>query len=259
MKVGILAGGFGTRLAEETGLRPKPMVEIGGIPIVWHIMESFARQGHKEFVIALGYKGDVIKDYFTNFALRSTSLTIDLATGHVSQLGDSPVDWKVHLLDTGLHTMTGGRVRQVAEFIGNEPFFLTYGDGLANVDLAALEQYHRRTGAKATLTAVRPPSRFGDLELDADVVVTFREKPLDLQGWINGGFFVVEPEVAGLITGDDVIWEREPLERLAASGDLAAFRHEGFWQCMDTIRDRQILEEHWSSGKPGWLKTSTPL
>jgi glucose-1-phosphate cytidylyltransferase len=252
MKVAILCGGLGTRLSEETVLRPKPMVEVGGRPILWHIMKGYAAQGFNEFVLALGYKGGMIKDYFLDYRHHATSLTVDLKTGRVSLHDGDCEEWTVHLLDTGLNTMTGGRVRRVAEFIGDEPFMLTYGDGVTDVDFNALVRFHRCQRRLATVTAVRPPTRFGDLTLDGHEVINFAEKPQMGEGWINGGFFVLEPKVASYIAGDDVIWEREPIERLAREGQLVAYQHGGFWRCMDTVRDVQLLESYWQGGAAHW-------
>jgi glucose-1-phosphate cytidylyltransferase len=250
MKVVILCGGMGTRLSEETALRPKPMVEIGGRPILWHIMKSFSAQGFNEFVLALGYKGHVIKDYFLDYRHHACSLTLDLRSGRISLHDGDCENWTLHLLDTGLNTMTGGRVRRAAEFIGDEPFVLTYGDGVTNADFEALVRFHRCHKRLATVTAVRPPTRFGDLTLDGPNVTNFAEKPQLGEGWINGGFFVLEHRAAMYAAADEVIWEREPLERLAREGELVAFKHDGFWRCMDTIRDVQLLESFWSSGAP---------
>jgi glucose-1-phosphate cytidylyltransferase len=252
MKVAILCGGLGTRLSEETVLRPKPMVEIGGRPMVWHIMKGYAEHGFNEFVLALGYKGEMIKDYFLDYRHHVNSLTVCLRTGKTT-LHDGPCeDWTVHLLNTGLHTMTGGRVLKLARFVGNETFMLTYGDGLSDLDSRDLLEFHRSHGRLVTVTAVRPPTRFGDLTLDGDSVVNFAEKPQIGEGWISGGFFVVEPGVADYIEGDGTIWEREPLERLAKDGQVAAYRHEGFWRCADTLRDVRLLEEFWNSGAARW-------
>lgn len=252
MKVVILCGGLGTRLSEETVNRPKPMVEIGGKPILWHIMKGYGAQGFKEFVLALGYKAEVIKEYFLDFRLHSSSLTVALGTGDV-RLHDNPCDdWTVHLLDTGLLTMTGGRVSRAARFIGDETFMLTYGDGVSDIDFRKLLEFHRRHQKLVTVTAVRPPTRFGDLSLDGDNVVSFVEKPQIGEGWINGGFFVVEPAAAEYVTGDEVIWEREPLERLAREGQLVAYRHDGFWRCMDTLRDMKLLDAMWQNGEARW-------
>jgi glucose-1-phosphate cytidylyltransferase len=256
MKVVILAGGLGTRLQEETVLRPKPMVEVGGRPILWHIMKTFGAQGFDEFVVALGYKSEVVKDYFVNYRHRRNSMSVHLGTGKVEvhrdadEAGDEA--WTVHLLDTGVATQTAGRVRRAAEFIGPEPFLLTYGDGVADVDVRRLLAFHRRHGRLATVTAVRPPSRFGGIAMEGDRVARFEEKPQIGEGWINGGFFVLEPGVAKYLGGDDQPFEREPLERLAEDGELFAYRHDGFWQCMDTLRDVRYLEGLWQSGKVPW-------
>ena len=250
--VGILAGGFGTRLSEETALKPKPMVEIGRQPILWHIMKIYSSYGFNEFVIALGYKGEVTKDYFLNYRFRASSLTIRLNRGEIAVCDGDCEDWTVHLLDTGLHTQTGGRVKRVAQSIGNETFMLTYGDGVANVDVNRLLAFHRSHGRLATVTAVRPPARFGGLSFDGDRVVRFEEKPQIGEGWINGGFFVLEPGVLDYIESDDIIFEREPLERLAQDGQLVAYRHDDFWQCMDTLRDVRLLESLWQEGNAPW-------
>lgn len=252
MKVAILAGGLGTRLSEETTVKPKPMVEIGGKPMLWHIMKIYAAHGFKEFVIALGYKGEVIKDYFLNHHYHSNSLTVQLRTGGVLTHNRDGEDWTVHLLDTGYDTQTGGRVKQVAEFVGNEPFMLTYGDGVSNVHIPSLLEFHRKKQKLATLTAVRPPARFGQLVFDGDRVIRFEEKPQVGEGWINGGFFVLQPEIAKYIDDNSTYWEREPLERLSANDQLSAYRHEDFWQCMDTLRDVHLLEKLWQEGKAPW-------
>ena len=252
MKVAILAGGLGTRLSEETTVKPKPMVEIGEQPMLWHIMKIYATYGFKEFVLALGYKGEVIKDYFVNYRVRSQSLTVKLATGDITVHDGNGEDWTVHLLDTGSATQTGGRVKRVAEFIGNESFMLTYGDGVADIDLKRLLEHHRRHGKLATVTAARPPSRFGGIAFDGDLVREFTEKPQIGEGWINGGFFVLEPGIAKYIKDDAAIWEREPMEGLARDGQLAAYRHEGYWQPMDTLREKQLLLDLWNSGKAPW-------
>jgi glucose-1-phosphate cytidylyltransferase len=253
MKVAILAGGFGTRLSEETMYKPKPMIEIGEQPILWHIMKLYSTQGFKEFVIALGYKGEFIKEYFVNYRFRASNLTVRLGSGEISiHDGASHEDWIVHLLDTGLQTQTGGRLKRVAQLIGSETFMLTYGDGLADIDLQSLLAFHRDQGKLATVTAVRPPSRFGGLTFHGSLVKEFVEKPQIGEGWINGGFFVLEPGVLNYIDGDDVVWERGPMERLAAAGQLAAYRHDGFWQCMDTMRDKRQLEELWQSNHSPW-------
>ena len=252
MKAVILAGGFGTRIAEETTTRPKPMVEIGGHPILWHIMKAYAAQGFKEFVIALGYKGETVKDYFLNYHLRTSSLSVRLSTGESIIRGGEREDWLIHLLDTGDRTQTGGRIRRAAQFIGREPFAATYGDGVSDVDLRALLSFHKAHGKLATVTAVRPPARFGGLTFDGDFVAEFVEKPQIGEGWINGGFFVFEPGIVDYLTGDECILEREPLERLAVERQLVAYRHEGFWQCMDTMRDLQLLNNLWQGGHAPW-------
>lgn len=252
MKAVILCGGLGTRLSEETVLKPKPMVEIGGMPVLWHIMKLYAAHGVNEFVLALGYKGEVIKDFFVNYRYRSRSLTVELKKGHVTvHQGDSE-DWTVHLLDTGLNTQTGGRLKRAAQFIGNEPFLATYGDGVASLDIRGLLAMHRQSGRLATVTAVRPPARFGSMIFDGDLVTRFEEKPQAGEGWINGGFFVLQPEVGSYIEEDSTLWERGPMEKLAADGQLAAYRHNGFWQCMDTLRDVRLLEMLWQENRAPW-------
>lgn len=250
MKVGILAGGFGTRLAEETVSRPKPMVEVGGYPIIWHIMNIYAHHGMNEFMIALGYRAEVIKDYFLNYHYRSSNLTIDLKSGKTTVHDVDRPDWKVHLLDTGLNTMTGGRVKQLARF-AQGTFMMTYGDGVANIDLTALLHFHRQHGKLATVTAVRPPARFGNIQLNEEQVVGFHEKPQIGEAWINGGFFILEPQVVDYIADNQTIWEREPMERLAAAGELMAYQHTDFWQCMDTLRDVSYLNGLWET-QPPW-------
>ncbi|MBI5294291.1 MAG: glucose-1-phosphate cytidylyltransferase [Chloroflexi bacterium] len=252
MKVAILAGGLGTRLSEETTIKPKPMVEIGGKPILWHIMKTYSSFGFKEFVVALGYKGEMIKDYFLNYHHYSHNLTVQIETGAVTIHKRESEDWTIHLLDTGYETQTGGRVKQVAEFVGDEPFMLTYGDGVSNVNIAELLDFHRRHGKLATLTAVRPPARFGQLIFDGDQINRFEEKPQVGEGWINGGFFVLQPEIVRYVDGNSTYWEREPLERLSADNQLAAYRHADFWQCMDTLRDKKMLEGLWQDGVAPW-------
>ena len=252
MKVAILAGGLGTRLSEETSLRPKPMVEIGGRPILWHIMKIYANYGYKEFVVALGYKGEIIKDYFINYHNRARSLTVDLKTGRLTAHEAESEDWTVHLLDTGHETNTGGRVKRVAQFIGNETFMLTYGDGVCNINIPALLNFHRSRGRLATLTAVRPPARFGQMVLDHEQIIQFKEKPQIGDGWINGGFFVLEPGIQDYIKADQTAWEFESLEQLAADGQVVAYQHENFWQCMDTLRDVHNLEKLWQEGNAPW-------
>ena len=252
MKVVLLAGGLGTRIAEETTVRPKPMIEIGGRPILWHIMKIYAAAGFHEFIICLGYKGYVIKEYFANYFLHMTDVSIDIAKNQIEVHRSEAENWKVTLVDTGADTMTGGRVRRIAELIGNERFCLTYGDGVADIDIGALVRFHIEQGRDATVTAVRPPGRFGALAIEEDRVGGFVEKPLGDSGWINGGFFVVEPNVIARIADDSTTWEREPLEGLARDGQLSAFKHEGFWQPMDTLRERSMLEEMWSRGEAKW-------
>ena len=252
MKVVILAGGFGTRLAEETETVPKPMIEIGGRPLLWHIMRHYARYGHKEFFIALGYKGDIIKRYFLDYYRLNGDLTVGLADGTVQVENRESDDWLVRLIDTGLKTNTGGRVRRLKRWLGAEPFMLTYGDGVSDVDLDELLRYHRSQKLLATVTAVRPPSRFGGLTFDGDRVAQFTEKPQIGEGWINGGFFVFEPAVFDYLQEDATSLETDLLARLAAGGQLAGYRHKSFWQCMDTLRDRRLLEQLWANGDPPW-------
>jgi glucose-1-phosphate cytidylyltransferase len=252
MKTVLLAGGLGTRLTEETQARPKPMVEVGGHPMLWHIMNIYAHHGFQEFIVALGYRGDVIKDYFLNFHTRNSNLGIDLASGQTKVRGGSQTPWKVELVDTGLATQTGGRIKRLADWLDEEVFLLTYGDGVADLDLRALVAFHRSHGKLATVTAVRPPARFGGLALDGTSVTQFLEKPQAGDGWINGGFFVLDRRVLEFIDGDSSLWEREPLERLAEQGQLQAYRHEGFWQPMDTLRERNLLEDMWATGHAPW-------
>jgi glucose-1-phosphate cytidylyltransferase len=228
------------------------MVEVGEHPILWHIMKGFAAFGFKEFVIALGYKGEAIKDYFVNYTLRNQSLTVSLKTGQVTIHDGESLDWTVHLLDTGLHTQTGGRIKRLAQFVRDEPFLLTYGDGVCSLDVNDLVAFHRKNGKLATVTAVRPPARFGSIVFNGDHVMRFEEKPQIGEGWINGGFFVLEPKVADYIDSDSTYWEREPMERLAAEEQLVAYRHGGFWQCMDTLRDKRYLDELWQGGSAPW-------
>ena len=254
MKVVLLAGGGGTRLAEETSLRPKPMVEIGTKPILWHIMTIYARYGHKDFLVACGYKGEVIKEYFRNYVLINSDLFVSLQDGSIRVANSVTPDWEVGLIDTGANTLTGGRLRRLKDYLGNELFMVTYGDGLADVDITALLDFHRRHGKLATVTAVSPVARFGSLQMQGDAVRQFAEKPRSGEGWINGGFFVFEPEVLDYINGDNVALEGEPLERLASEGQLRAYRHTGFWHPMDTLRDKQYLESLWASGNPPWVK-----
>lgn len=248
----ILAGGLGTRLSEETALKPKPMVEIGGRPILWHIMKGYAKHGCKEFAVALGYKGEAIKSYFLDYADINSDLTVDLKTGRVERRRSSADDWTIHLVDTGQDTMTGGRVKRLGDLLSKETFMLTYGDGVANIDIAALLAFHRSHGKLATLTAVRPPARFGSLEIDGAQVTRFLEKPQSGEGWVNGGFFVLEPQVLDYIDGDATHLEREPLERLAAAGQLMVYKHAAFWQSMDTLRDVKHLNGLWDGGAAPW-------
>lgn len=252
MKVVILAGGLGTRLSEETTVRPKPMVEIGGRPMLWHIMHLYAKHGLTEFVLALGYKAEMVREYFLRYHHTTRDLTVNLADGSASSHGADVEDWTVHLIDTGLTTQTGGRLKRLAKWIGNEPFCLTYGDGVSDVDISKLIAFHKSHGKLATVTAVRPAARFGGIELEGDAVRAFAEKDQTSEGWINGGFFVLDPKVLEYVEADDTIWERSPLERLAAADQLRAFRHEGFWWPMDTLRDVKLLETHWASGKAPW-------
>ena len=252
MKVAILAGGVGSRLAEETEIKPKPMVEIGGRPILWHIMRYYAHHGFRDFVIALGYKGEIIKKYFADYASLHGNLTVDLQTGHISRHAEGELDWTVQLIDTGIKTQTGGRIKRLARYLGDETFLLTWGDGVSTVDLHELIAFHRSHGKLVTLTAVRPPARFGHLALDGDRVAEFSEKPQTREGWINGAFFVLEPGALEVIAGDASQFERGPLETLAREGELMAYRHDGFWQCMDTLRDKALLERLWVGGTAPW-------
>jgi len=253
MKVAILAGGLGTRLAEETDARPKPLVEIGGKPILWHILKHYTHHGLNEFVIALGYKKEAIIRYFLDLHLYDSDLTVRTGDGSVTvhERRHEP-DWVVHLIDTGALTETGGRVKRLAPHIGNSTFMLTWCDGLSDVDLGKLLAFHRSHGKLATVTAIRAPARFGYLELDRGHVRRFREKPADGEGWINGAFFVLEPSIFEYIDGDDTSWERESMAQLAANGQLAAYRHDSFWQCMDTLREKRLLDQLWTQGKAPW-------
>ncbi len=252
MKVAILAGGQGTRLAEETEVRPKPMVEIGGRPILWHIMRHYDHYGLNEFAIALGYKGEMIKRYFADYHAATRSMRVRIADGDVEVFEDGPIEsWTVDLIETGRWTNTGGRVRRLGEYLGSETFVLTHGDGVNDVDIDALLDFHRGHGKVATVTAVHPPPRYGQLILDGDRIAEFNEKPLDTS-WINGGLWVLEPEIVDYIDGDDTLFEREPMQRLAKDGELMAYQHDGFWQCMDTLREKRILNDLWESGQPPW-------
>ena len=252
MKAVILAGGLGSRLSEETTLKPKPMVEIGGKPILWHIMKIYAAHGVEDFVVCLGYKGYVIKEWFANYALHTSDVTFDMRSGDMEVHRSSTEPWRVTLVETGEETMTGGRLKRVLGYVGGETFCLTYGDGVADVDVTALIAHHREHGRLATVTAVQPPGRFGALELDGDGVTRFAEKPRGDGAWINGGFFVCEPGVGEAIAGDETKWEEEPLRDIAAQGELSVYRHRGFWQAMDTLRDRNELQAQWESGRPAW-------
>lgn len=252
MKVAILAGGVGSRLAEETVTKPKPMVEVGSRPILWHIMKLYAHHGFNDFVIALGYKGEHIKRWMVEYASLTSDLTVRCADGSVELHAAQQDDWVTDLVDTGQATLTGGRIKRLRPWVGDDTFMLTWGDGVSDVDLGALLDFHRSHGRLATMTAVRPPARFGHLELDGDQIAEFSEKPQTGEGWINGAFFVLEPAVFDYIQGDDTQWEREPLEHLAKDGELMAYRHHGFWQCMDTLRDRKLLEELWDTGAAPW-------
>jgi glucose-1-phosphate cytidylyltransferase len=255
MKTVILAGGLGTRISEESHLRPKTMIEIGGRPILWHIMKLFSYYGFNDFIVCLGYKGYVIKEYFSNYVLHNADLTVDLAKGSIEYHATNHEPWKVTLVDTGAETLTGGRLKRVAQYLApGEPFFLTYSDGVADLDIAALAKFHRDHGLEATVTAVSPPGRFGALEIVEGRVERFIEKPPGDNGLINGGFFVLQPSVIDRIAGDETIWEQEPLTGLAHDGQLMAFRHDGFWAPMDTLRDKNVLEGLWASGEAPWRR-----
>ena len=257
MKTVILAGGFGTRLSEYTKLIPKPMVEIGGKPILWHIMKHYAHYGYKDFVVALGYKGEVIKDYFLQYYARNNDFTLDLSTGTVQYINEHTRDWRVTLVDTGAASLTGGRVLRLKDVIGQEDFMMTYGDAVSDVNIGELVRRYREAGCLAMVTAVHPTARFGELQIDdEDFVRSFKEKPQVNQGWINGGFFVLSPKVFDYIENDLTTFEAEPLERLAAEGQLKTYRHEGFWQCMDTARDRDLLNKMWDENRAPWRLTT---
>ena len=252
MKVIILAGGFGTRLAEYTETIPKPMMPIGGKPILWHIMKRYAHYGHMDFYIALGYKAEVIKEYFLTFNALNSDFSMELSTGKVTIHNTGGMEWNVTLVDTGRDSMTGGRVKRLESFIDNEPFLLTYGDGVADLDIDRLVKFHKNHGKMVTVTAVHPVARFGELDIDGDCVKSFKEKPQVTRGWINGGFFVCQPQFFNMIKDDQTVLEAEPLEQAASMGELRAYKHEDFWQCMDTKRDKDLLEELWKSGKASW-------
>ena len=252
MKVIILAGGFGTRLSEHTEVIPKPMVTVGGRPILWHIMKTYAHFGHKDFHLALGYKAEVIKEYFLNYRSLNADFTVNLSSGVVEPLEVEDIDWRVTLVDTGPESMTGGRVKRMQSYIDNETFMLTYGDGVADIDIDALLKFHKSHGKMVTVSAVHPGARFGELEIQKQQVISFKEKPQLTKGWINGGYFICEPEFFDFIIGDQTILEHDPLEKVAAIGELMAYHHDGYWQCMDTKRDRDNLEELWKSNKAPW-------
>lgn len=252
MKVIILAGGLGTRIAEETSLRPKPMVEVGGKPILWHIMKIYSAHGINEFIICLGYKGYLIKEYFANYYLHTSDVTFDMQNNSVRILQSNSEPWKVTLVDTGANTMTGGRLKRVRKFLGDDTFCCTYGDGVSNVDITSLIAFHNEQGRLATLTAVQLPGRFGALDMETHKVCSFQEKPQGEGGWINGGFFVLSPKVIDFIEDDDTVWERSPMEKLAQLGEMSAYMHHDFWQSMDTLRDKIHLEELWQSGQAPW-------
>jgi glucose-1-phosphate cytidylyltransferase len=254
MKVAILAGGLGSRLAEETEIRPKPMVEIGGKPLLWHIMSIYAHYGFRDFTVALGYKGDYIKRWFRDYSGLQGNMTIATATGGVTNHNPNATDWTVNLVETGQNTLTGGRIKRLKEWIGDETFMLTWGDGVSDIDIDKLLEFHRSHGKLATMTAVRPPARYGHLAFDGDRIYSFTEKPQTSEGWINGAFFVLEPGIFDYISGDEIMWENEPLEQLAADGELMAYKHTSFWQCMDTIREKHLLQTLWDSGHPPWVK-----
>ncbi|NJN29035.1 MAG: glucose-1-phosphate cytidylyltransferase [Synechococcales cyanobacterium RM1_1_8] len=258
MKAVILAGGLGTRLSEETSLKPKPMVEIGGRPILWHIMKTYSSYGVNDFIVCCGYKGNIIKEYFRNYFLYMSDVTFDMRFNQMNVHNGSAEPWRVTLVDTGETTMTGGRLRRVKEHIGPETFCFTYGDGVCDVNIANLIEFHRQSETLATLTAVQPPGRFGAIALSEgqDKIEHFREKPEGDGAWINGGYFVLEPEVIDLVEGDETIWEQEPLSKLAQMGQLTAYRHSGFWHPMDTLRDKQILEKLWKEGEASWKSWS---
>jgi len=252
MKAVILAGGFGTRISEETHLKPKPMVEIGGMPILWHIMKIYSAHGINDFIICLGYKGYLIKEYFVNYFLHMSDVTLDIAENKMEVHQHSVEPWRVTLVDTGENTMTGGRLKRARHYLDNEEFCFTYGDGVGDVDITRLITFHKERGTLATLTAVQPPGRFGALNMERNKIIGFEEKPKGDGGWINGGFFVLSPKVIDFIEGDDTVWERGPMIRLASEGNLSAFVHKGFWQPMDTLRDKTHLEELWSTNKAPW-------
>jgi glucose-1-phosphate cytidylyltransferase len=252
MKAVILAGGLGTRISEESHLKPKPMIEIGGKPILWHIMKMYSYYGINDFIICLGYKGYVIKEYFSNYFLHMSDVTFSMRDNTTEIHHKFAEPWKVTLVDTGDETMTGGRLKRVSPYIGDETFCFTYGDGVSDIDISALIAKHKANGLRATVTSIQPPGRYGALNIEGDLVVNFQEKPAGDGAWINGGFFVLEPSVIDLIDGDETTWEQGPLRSLAANGQLAVYKHEGFWQAMDTLREKNLLEDLWLSGKAPW-------
>lgn len=253
MKTVILAGGFGTRISEESQFKPKPMIEVGGMPVLWHIMKEYTTYGCTEFIICAGYKQEIIKKWFSDYFIACSDITFDYSSGNqLTVHGGHAEPWKVTIVDTGLHTMTGGRIKRVRPYIGNETFMMTYGDGVSDINIGELLSAHKRQGKLATLTAVLPEGRFGVLDMEGEQIRSFREKSRNDVGWINGGYMVLEPEVLDYIEGDETSFEREPLEKLAAEGELMCYRHKGFWRCMDTLQDKQKLEELWNSGQAPW-------
>lgn len=252
MKAVILAGGLGSRISEESHLRPKPMIEIGGKPILWHIMKMYSHFGINDFIICLGYKGYVIKEYFSNYFLHMSDVTFDMKNNNMEILQQYAEPWSVTLIDTGDNTMTGGRLKRVKKYVGNETFCFTYGDGVADINFSKLISHHNQSGRQATVTAIQPPGRYGALNIDGGSVHNFQEKPAGDGAWINGGFFVLEPSVFEYLDADDTVWEQQPLQRLAAKGQLSAYQHQGFWQAMDTLREKNLLEDLWSSGNAPW-------
>jgi glucose-1-phosphate cytidylyltransferase len=255
MKVVILAGGLGTRISEETVLKPKPMIEIGGMPILWHIMKIYSSHGYNEFIVCLGYKGYVVKEYFTNYFLHKSDVTVDLSNNTLEVHDSQAEPWKITLVDTGVDSMTGGRIKRIEPHVNNEPFLLTYGDGVSDVNITELVKFHKQHGKFCTVTAVQPSGRFGALDINENnQVMSFMEKPKGDGSWINGGFFVCQPEVFKYIDGDSITWEREPMENIAGDGEMFTYKHEGFWKPMDTLRDKHELEADWVSGKAKWKK-----
>lgn len=259
MKAVILAGGFGTRISEESHLKPKPMIEIGGKPILWHIMKWYSRFDINEFIICAGYKQDVIKEWFANYFIHTSDITFDFTNGRDIIVHSKHAEpWKVTVVDTGLNTMTGGRIKRIKDYVGNEPFCMTYGDGVSDVNIESLIEFHKKNGHIATLTGIIPEGRFGIMDLQGDSIQSFREKSKEDTGWINSGFMVLEPEIFEYLSGDECIFEREPLERLAQEGQLDCYKHDGFWQCMDTLRDKEKLEKIWASGEAPWAANTPP-